>query len=92
MIQDEWRFLLAGGTSKPKEMPNPAHEWLSARSWNEILTLASLSTFANFAEDFKNHLDGFKRIFDSPDPHRWVLLDFSLTVKAAPHECVIRTG
>ena len=23
---------------------------------------------------------------------RHVLLDFSLTVKAAPHECVIRTG
>ena len=23
---------------------------------------------------------------------RWVVFDFSLTVKAAPHECVIRTG
>ena len=22
----------------------------------------------------------------------WVLLDFLVTVKAAPHECVIRTG
>ena len=24
--------------------------------------------------------------------HYFLLLDFSLTVKAAPHECVIRTG
>ena len=27
-----------------------------------------------------------------PLGHRVILLDFSLTVKAAPHECVIRTG
>ena len=26
------------------------------------------------------------------DPELLVLLDFSLTVKAAPHECVIRTS
>ena len=25
-------------------------------------------------------------------PHNMLLLDFSLTVKAAPHECVIRTS
>ncbi|KAL3881803.1 hypothetical protein ACJMK2_028195, partial [Sinanodonta woodiana] len=66
----EWRFLLAGGTIKPAELPNPAPEWLSVRSWNDILTLAALPTFAKFAEDFKNHLDGYKRIFDSTDPHR----------------------
>ena len=24
--------------------------------------------------------------------YNWILYDFSLTVKAAPHECVIRTG
>ena len=70
-LQDEWRFLLAGGTVKPKEMPNPAHEWLSPRSWNEILTMGVLPTFANFPEDFKNHLDDWKRIFDSTDPHRY---------------------
>ena len=26
--------------------------------------------FANFAEDFKNHIDGYQRMFDSVDPHR----------------------
>ena len=29
---------------------------------------------------------------DKNDNNLMVLLDFSLTVKAAPHECVIRTG
>ena len=37
-----------------------------------------------------------KFTFQSPCWHQMtiflILLDFSLTVKAAPHECVIRTG
>ncbi|RUS78759.1 hypothetical protein EGW08_013475 [Elysia chlorotica] len=66
----EWRLMIAGGTSKPAELPNPAPEWISERSWNEILTLPALPKFAKFAEDFKNHLDGFKRIFDSQEPQR----------------------
>ncbi|XP_071943674.1 dynein axonemal heavy chain 1-like isoform X2 [Antedon mediterranea] len=67
---DEWRFLLSGGTTVPKELPNPAKEWLSERAWKEILSMASLKTFEVFAEDFSNHLDGYKRIFDSADPHQ----------------------
>ncbi|KAK3096562.1 hypothetical protein FSP39_001310 [Pinctada imbricata] len=66
----EWRFLLAGGTTKPKELPNPCEDWLSERSWNDILTATALPKFASFAEEFKNFADGFKKIFDSSDPHR----------------------
>jgi len=72
--QDEWRFLLAGGTHKPKELPNPATGWLSERSWGDILTLAALDTFADFAVDFSNHLQKFQEIFDSIDPHRFLTL------------------
>ena len=71
LLQDEWRFLLAGGSTKPKEVPNPSPDWISDRSWNEILTLATLPKFVEFPDDFKNHLEGFKRIFDSTDPHRY---------------------
>ncbi|XP_070580015.1 dynein axonemal heavy chain 1-like isoform X2 [Ptychodera flava] len=82
---DEWRFLLGGGSSIPEEIENPASDWLSERSWKDILTLAGLrevskkgerpdstkiQIFASFASEFKDHLEGFKRIFDSPDPHR----------------------
>ena len=61
---------MAGGTQKPKELDNPAPEWISERSWSDILTLAALEKFAPFVDDFKNHLEGYKTIFDSSDPHR----------------------
>lgn len=67
---DEWRFLLAGGSAIPKEIENPAQDWLSDRAWSEILRLPVLPKFANFAEDFKNHIEGYRRMFDSADPHR----------------------
>ena len=67
---DEWRYLLAGGTVRPKEHANPAPVWLSERSWGDIMTLAALPTFTDICEDFPNHLAAFKHIFDSADPHR----------------------
>jgi hypothetical protein len=57
-----------------KDLPNPAPEWISVRSWLEITTTQVLDKFTNFSEEFKNHLDGFKRIFDSMTPHRYVSL------------------
>lgn len=67
---DEWRFLLAGGSTVPNEIENPAQDWLSDRAWSEILRLPVLPTFSSFAEDFKNHIEGYQRMFDSVDPHR----------------------
>jgi dynein heavy chain len=58
ILMDEYRFFLAGGTSRPKEVSNPAPEWVSERAWLEILTLESLPNFSGFAEDFKDHLKG----------------------------------
>jgi len=49
---------------------NPSPDWISDRVWGEILTLESLNSFSSFAEDFKNHLSVYKKIFDSSDPHR----------------------
>ncbi|XP_025097584.1 dynein heavy chain 1, axonemal-like [Pomacea canaliculata] len=67
---EEYRHFVAGGTSTPKVMENPAPSWLSTRSWNEILTLGALKTFSAFVEDFSNHIDHFKMIFDSQEPHK----------------------
>lgn len=71
-FQDEWRYLLAGGTSKPEEIPNPSPDWIAERSWNDIQTLSALPTFSTFATEFKDHLEDFKRLFDSPEPHKCV--------------------
>lgn len=40
--QEEWRWLLAGGTYIPEKMDNAATEWLSERSWNDLMMLAAL--------------------------------------------------
>jgi dynein heavy chain len=66
---DEWRHLIAGGTSIPNNIPNPS-SWLSERAWSDVLTLPSLSSFAKFAEEFGQFSDGFKKIFDSTEPHK----------------------
>jgi dynein heavy chain, axonemal len=49
---------------------NPSPDWISERVWNEILTLESLKVFKGISSDFKNHLEAFKEIFDSSEPHR----------------------
>lgn len=67
---DEWRFLLAGGSTVPKDVANPASDWLSARAWKEIVMLSNLPAFEKLALDFQNHPDGYKKIFDSTEPHR----------------------
>ena len=69
-FQDEYRFFLAGGTLRPKQINNPSPDWISERSWGDILTLESLKSFNTFADDFKNHLPQFRKIFDSSEPHK----------------------
>ncbi|XP_036594745.1 dynein heavy chain 1, axonemal [Trichosurus vulpecula] len=65
----EWRYLLSGGSIKDV-IENPAVDWLSDRAWRDILALTNLPKFSTLAEDFVIHLDDFRRIFDSPEPHR----------------------
>ncbi|KAK3252700.1 hypothetical protein CYMTET_38016 [Cymbomonas tetramitiformis] len=66
---EEWRFLLAGGTSTLISLPNPAPSWLTEKSWLEILNMERLSNFGNFAGDFAKDIEFYKRIFDSNDAH-----------------------
>ena len=42
---DEWRWLLAGGSITPEKLANPAPDWISDRSWGDILMLAALVSF-----------------------------------------------
>ena len=67
---NEWRYLIAGGTTIPKQMPNPAPDWISDRAWTNILTIPSLPPFKTFAEEFPLNVQDFKRMFDSQEPHR----------------------
>jgi dynein heavy chain len=68
--QDEWKFLLAGGSIPEKMLTNPSPDWISPQSWLEIVSLSKLSSFRSFDIEFSNHLEHYKKIFDSPQPHK----------------------
>lgn len=76
--QVEWRYLLSGAMPV-QQLANPAVSWLSERAWQDILGLSSLKNFSNLAQSFPEHLEGFKKIFDSSQPHRHVKPNTVLT-------------
>lgn len=67
--QSEWKYLLSGGEPVHK-LTSSGVDWVSDRAWQDILDLSTLDTFDELAESFTNHLEGFKDIFDSKQPHR----------------------
>lgn len=71
-LQDEWRHLIAGGTTVPERLPNPDPTWLSDRAWSDILSLPALERFGSFAREFPDHAEGFKSMFDSQEPHKYI--------------------
>lgn len=62
-----------------QQLANPAVSWLSERAWQDILGLSTLKNFSNLAQSFPEHLEGFKKIFDSSQPHRHVKPNTVLT-------------
>ncbi|KAJ7552868.1 hypothetical protein O6H91_06G073600 [Diphasiastrum complanatum] len=66
----EWRFLLAGATSSITTHSNPAPDWLTEKSWVEILNLSQLENFRGLDQHFKENIQHYKKFFDSPDAHR----------------------
>lgn len=45
-----WRFLLTGGVALDNLHPNPAPEWLSDKSWSEIVRASDLDNLNGFME------------------------------------------
>jgi len=43
-----WRFLLTGGVALHNPYANPAPEWLTAKSWSEIVRASQLPPLENF--------------------------------------------
>ena len=43
-----WRFLLTGGVALENPHPNPASEWMTDRSWSEIVRASELPSLNNF--------------------------------------------
>jgi len=52
----EWRFLLTGGIALDNPFPNPAHDWLTDKSWAEITRCSDLAGLKGFMEHFSNNV------------------------------------
>ncbi|KAL2653916.1 hypothetical protein R1flu_022044 [Riccia fluitans] len=66
----EWRFLLSGGISSTMTMKNPAPNWLTDKSWIDLLNLAKLERFKGFDKHIVENIGHYKQYFDSSDAHK----------------------
>ncbi|KAG7500858.1 dynein heavy chain 3, axonemal [Solea senegalensis] len=70
-----WHFLLTGGVALDNPHPNPAPEWLSEKSWTEIVMGSKLPNLHGFFEHVNDKIDEWKRLYDSGHPHKEQLPD-----------------
>ena len=67
----ELRFLLQGSSLLEPTRPNPTAgadiEWLTDKSWLDILELGQLPNFQHFDMEFERRLDTWREVFSSAD-------------------------
>lgn len=54
--EQEWQFLLTGGVALENRHRNPAPEWLTEKSWAEIVRCSDLSAFGGLKKDFEQNV------------------------------------
>uniref|UniRef100_A0A3Q3XJC7 Dynein axonemal heavy chain 3 n=1 Tax=Mola mola TaxID=94237 RepID=A0A3Q3XJC7_MOLML len=70
-----WRFLLTGGIALDNPYSNPAPEWLSDKSWSEIVRASNLPKLNGFFEHVQENISEWKKLYDSGKPHKDQLPD-----------------
>ncbi|KAL7754340.1 hypothetical protein RI367_000321 [Sorochytrium milnesiophthora] len=67
---DEWNFLLTGGVSVESNLPpNPAPEWLSDKSWGDIVRLSNMASFKSIPASIETRSSLWRTIYESQEPH-----------------------
>jgi len=66
---DVWRFLLTGGVALDNPYPNPAADWMTDKSWSEIVRATELSGLKRLMCHVQEHVDKWKAVYDSPTPN-----------------------
>lgn len=70
-----WRFLLTGGIALDNPYANPAPEWLSDKSWSEIVRSSKLPNLVGFYTHVEDNITKWKNLYDSGKPHKLPLPD-----------------
>lgn len=65
---DKLGFFLTGPRSLANPHRNPAPEWLTDRSWNEIVCATDLSGLENLRESFVENIAKWKEFYDFSNP------------------------
>jgi dynein heavy chain len=62
------QFFLTGGISLGNPHANPAPEWLTEKSWNDIVKAESVDELKNIHEYFTSDIDKWKEFYDLANP------------------------
>lgn len=54
--EQEWRFLLTGGVALENKFPNPASDWLTEKSWAEMVRCSALPSFKGILKHFTENV------------------------------------
>lgn len=68
LSHEEINFFVTGGMSLGNEAKNPAAEWLSDKSWDEICRVESLQNFQSFSKSFRDNVRAWKSVYDAMEP------------------------
>uniref|UniRef100_A0A8C4VAF4 Dynein axonemal heavy chain 3 n=1 Tax=Falco tinnunculus TaxID=100819 RepID=A0A8C4VAF4_FALTI len=90
-IDDEvWHFLLTGGVALDNPHPNPAPDWLSDKSWAELVRASSLKNLQGLMEHVRENFSKWKLIYDSVRPHEEAFPDAWNTLVGLDRMVILR--
>ncbi|KAM6407469.1 LOW QUALITY PROTEIN: dynein axonemal heavy chain 3 [Rhynochetos jubatus] len=90
-IDDEvWCFLLTGGLALDNPHPNPSSDWLSDKSWAELVCASSLTNLHGLMEHVRENFSKWKLIYDCVRPHEEAFPDAWSTLMGLDHMVILR--
>ncbi|CAH1180400.1 unnamed protein product [Phaedon cochleariae] len=67
--EEMWNFLLTGGVGLENPHPNPSPEWLTDKSWSEIVKASSLKGLENFKSSIEINNADWENFYDVSNPN-----------------------